>query len=466
MCSIFFLVVIISFKTHRYNGTQLLCIGQNTQAHSLASQAILKTYHKSERSVIATHKDIISCQDCGHLYDLPIVEDNQQLECKFCNHVMLTRRPAWEHKVVAFTLAGIVLFILANIFPFIGIESAGQVQHSSLVGGVQALIQRDQFLLASLVFITIFLFPFLELLGLLYILLSRLVNIRTPFIGKVVHMLHLSRPWGMLEIFLVGLAVASLKLGNFAEIVIGPGMYCFIGLVLLLIANNLYLSREDIWDWLEHDNFFAASHDETLVACHCCDAHVGLSLLGEDNTCPRCGTHLHSVHPYSVQKTLALLIAATVLYIPSNLLPIMTTTSLGQESTDTLFSGVVHLIQSGDIPIAMVVFFASIVVPVAKLLVMAYLIWNVSVSFSGDPKQMARLYRITEFVGRWSMIDVFVVTTLVTLVQFGLLANIEPGGALLCFASVVVLTMLAAETFDPKLIWNANQKQQMKPHYD
>jgi len=412
--------------------------------------------------MISTHRDLISCQDCGHLYDLPYVGHNQQLDCKFCHHVMLTHRPNWEHKVTAFTMAGIILFIVANVFPFIGLETAGQFQHSNLIGGVQALIHRKEFLLASIVFITIFLFPLLELIGVFYILLCRYMNIRAPFIGIIVHLLHISKPWGMLEIFLVGLAVASLKLGNFADIILGPGIYAFIGLVLTLIASNLYLSREDIWDWLKHDNFYSKEEGEAVMSCHCCEAHIGMSLLQDDNECPRCGTHIHLHHPHSIQKTTALLIAAFVLYIPSNLLPIMTTTQLGQESTDTLLSGVLHLIQSGDIPIAMVVFIASIVVPIAKLVVMAYLLWNVSINFSGNPKQMARLYRITEFVGRWSMIDVFVVTTLVALVQFGLLANIEPGGALLCFAGVVVLTMLAAETFDPKLIWKAYESKKIK----
>ncbi len=411
--------------------------------------------------MISTHRDLISCQDCGHLYDLPHLGDNQQLNCKFCNHVMLTRRPDWEHKVTAFTLAGIILFIIANVFPFIGLETAGQIHNSNLIGGVQALIERNEFLLASIVFITIFLFPLLELLGVLYILLSRFMDTRTPFIGVIIHVLHIAKPWGMLEIFLVGVAVASLKLGNFAEIVVGPGLYAFMGLVLTLIANNIYLSRKDIWDWLKHENYFTTDEDDPLISCHCCEAHIGSSLLQTNNQCPRCGTHIHLHHPHSIQKTTALLIAASVLYIPSNLLPIMTTTHLGRESTDTLFSGVVHLIQSGDLPIAMVVFFASIVVPIAKLIVMSYLLWNVSVKFTGDPRQMARLYRITEFVGRWSMIDVFVVTTLVALVQFGLLANIEPGGALLCFAGVVVLTMLAAETFDPKLIWEAYENRKV-----
>lgn len=366
---------------------------------------------------------------------------------------MRVQHKHWETKVAALTFTGIILFLIANIAPFMGLESSGIIQQSNILGGVQALIYREQFILASLVFITIFLFPLLELSGLFLVVVFRLLNIRSAFIGKTVHLLHVSRPWSMLEIFLLGVAVASIKLGNIATIVVGPGLISFTLLVLVLIANNFYLSREAVWDWLYDENYFVNRDDEEVVSCHCCQAHVGKSIVEEKRHCPRCNTPIYEVLPDSQQKTWALLIAATVLYIPSNTLPIMTTTHLGQTTTDTIFSGVVHLTSSGDFPIALVVFVASIVVPIAKLLVMAYLLLTIQSKRTGDPKQMILLFRITEFIGRWSMIDVFVVTMLVALVQFGLLANIEPGAALLCFASVVVLTMLAAETFDSKLIW-------------
>jgi len=411
----------------------------------------------NEFMVIKKHKELISCQDCGHLYQAPIVEENQQLECKYCDCIMLTRRVDWEHKVIALTVTGIILFFISNIFPFISIESAGNIQHSNLITGVQALIIRENFLLAALVFITIFLFPLLELVGLFYISLFRHLNLRAPFIGKIVHLLHSSRPWGMLEIFLIGVAVACVKLGSFASIELGIGFYSFVGLVFTLIANDVYLNREEIWDWLNHDNYFVNKENETVIACHCCGAHVGASLLKDTAECPRCAFHIHTDSNNSIQNTAALLFAAALLYVPSNLLPIMKTTHLGQTSSDTILSGIVHLIQSGDIPIALVVFIASIIVPIAKLLVMFYLLWNVSIKKPSNPVKLAYLFRLTEFVGRWSMIDVFVVTTLVALVQFGLLATIEPGGALLCFAGVVVLTMFAAETFDPKLIWTQDE---------
>ncbi len=389
------------------------------------------------------------------------------MECVHCGHLMLSRHSHWEAKVAALTVTGIVLFVLANTFPFLGLEQAGLIQQSNLISGVFALLERQQFILAALVFVTIFLFPLLELLGLAYILVFRMVDIRAPFMGQVLHLLHLSRPWSMLEIFLLGVLVSSIKLAGMAQILPGVGLYAFLALVLVLIACHLYLDRETIWNWLDSHNYYATVDyaadaadpnnqlHQRLFACHCCEALIDDEVLASHNECPRCDNPVYPRWPRSVQKTAALLVAATVLYIPSNTLPIMRTTNLGSTVSDTIFSGVVHLAEAGDLPIALLVFVASIVIPIAKLLIMAYLLWNVSIRTSADPRQMTRLFKITEFVGRWSMIDVFVVTILVALVQFGLLANVEPGAALLSFAGVVVLTMLAAETFDSRLIWDA-----------
>ncbi len=405
--------------------------------------------------VIRTHKELIACHDCGHVYNLPDVAAGEQLECVHCGNVIMTRHRNWESKVAALTATGLVLFVVANSFPFLGLEQAGQIQSSNLISGVQALLGREEFILAALVFITIFLFPLLELMGLAYLLIFRYAGVRAPFLGQVLHLLHISRPWSMLEIFLIGVLVSSIKLAGMALLIPGPGLYAFLGLVLVLISCHLFLDREEIWDWLDPDNYYANDLGEHLNACRCCDALIGDSLLELDSQCPRCGTSVHRRWPSSVQKTWALLIAAALLYIPSNILPIMRTTNLGYTVEDTIFSGVLHLAEAGDLPIALLIFIASIVIPLAKLIVMAYLLLSVSHLGTREPRQLAIMFRVTEFVGRWSMIDVFVVSILVALVQFGLLANVEPGAALLCFAGVVVLTMLAAETFDSKLIWDA-----------
>jgi paraquat-inducible protein A len=187
-----------------------------------------------------------------------------------------------------------------------------------------------------------------------------------------------------------------------------------------------------------------------LASCHVC-----LKLSREaDRECPRCGARLHCRIPDSLQRTVALLITASLLYIPANLLPIMTTAQLGRSEDSTILGGVVLLMKLDSYPVAAVIFIASVIVPLGKLFVMGWLCWSVARRHSTSHRQRTVLYRVTEFIGRWSMTDVFVVTILVALIHLGGLMRVTPGAAAVAFSGVVIVTMLAAESFDPRLIWD------------
>ena len=214
-----------------------------------------------------------------------------------------------------------------------------------------------------------------------------------------------------------------------------------------------------------------------LYACPSCgllSAHVGREKADEPSSdrvplnapqvvedgepvtveCPRCGEPLHVRKPASIAKTWAYIIAACILYIPANVLPITDTRTLFDDQTDTIFSGVVHLWQAGSWPLALLVFFASITVPVAKLIVLTGLTISVQRGSLRKPAQRTRLYRIVEFIGRWSMLDIFAVAILTALVQLKSLAQVTAGPAVLAFGAVCVLTILASHAFDPRLIWD------------
>lgn len=163
---------------------------------------------------------------------------------------------------------------------------------------------------------------------------------------------------------------------------------------------------------------------------------------------------MHHRKPNSIARTWALLIAAAILYIPANVFPVMTVTYVGKSQSDTILSGVTHLIESGMWPLAAILFFASVTVPVLKLVVLSYLLLSVHYKSLWRPQDRTRLYRLTEIVGRWSMVDIFVVAILVALVRIGNFATIEPGIGAMAFGAVVVLTMFAAMTFDPRIIWD------------
>ncbi|MNM74397.1 Paraquat-inducible protein A [compost metagenome] len=170
--------------------------------------------------------------------------------------------------------------------------------------------------------------------------------------------------------------------------------------------------------------------------------------------CSRCGARLHTRRPNSILRTWSLLLTAAVLYIPANVLPIMTVNLFGQGSPATIMQGVVELIHAGMLPIALVVFVASILVPTFKLVGIALLLYSVQRRLMLSPRQRIIMFRFIEWIGRWSMLDLFVIAILVALVSFGNLASIEAGAGAMAFAAVVVLTMLAALTFDPRLIWD------------
>ena len=174
----------------------------------------------------------------------------------------------------------------------------------------------------------------------------------------------------------------------------------------------------------------------------------------DEQTCTRCGALVHARRPNSLMRTWALLITAAILYIPANLLPIMTVNSLGQGAPSTIMSGVIELVQHGMFPIAAVVFIASILVPTFKLVGIALLLFSVQRHQPLSARQRIIMYRFIEFIGRWSMLDIFVIAILVAVVNFGRLASIEANLGAAAFASVVILTMLAAVTFDPRLIWD------------
>ncbi|MBE0584960.1 MAG: paraquat-inducible protein A [Desulfofustis sp.] len=189
-----------------------------------------------------------------------------------------------------------------------------------------------------------------------------------------------------------------------------------------------------------------------MLSCHRC--HLLCRQAPGRLGCPRCGAVLHSRKPNSVARTWALVTAALILYIPANILPITHTAALGSVQSDTIMSGVIYFIHSGSWPIALIIFIASVFVPLLKLVILIGLLLSIQCHSQRRPVDRTRLYRLIEAIGRWSMLDIFVVTILVALVHMGTIAHIAAGPGALYFGAVVVVTMFAAETFDARLIWD------------
>jgi paraquat-inducible protein A len=198
---------------------------------------------------------------------------------------------------------------------------------------------------------------------------------------------------------------------------------------------------------------YTAAPTAGLRGCECCGLVVQAPPDGRPLSCPRCHFALHLHKPQSLQRTAALLVTAVVLYIPANLLPVMATASVLGRETHTLVGGILDLWASGSWELSLIVFIASIAVPLLKIAALVLLAWTSHRRSRWRQRERAGLYRLVETVGHWSMLDVFVVVLLVGMVHFGVLATVEVEPGLLAFGAVVVATMLASASFDPKLIW-------------
>jgi paraquat-inducible protein A len=402
---------------------------------------------------------LIHCHACGLVQRLPPVPARGRADCARCGSPLHRDRPGHLDPSLSLTLAGLVLFIVANTFPFLSLQMQGQTTETTLFTGVAQLYAQGQWPLAAVVGFTSILAPGLQLLLLLAVLVPlRLGRVPLVLAGLFRHVRSLA-PWGMMDVFLLGILVAVVKVAEMATMVPGTALFAFVILIFVLAAAQAALDPSLVWSRIPV-TVPALRPGEPSLACAVCDLLIPAGAATTSTrspgrlTCPRCGAALRGRKRHSLQRTWALVLAACVLYVPANLYPIMAVTSLGQTQADTILSGALYLLNHGMWPLAAVVFVASILVPLIKLAALVFLLVSVQWRWRWRPRDRTRLYRLTEAVGRWSMVDIYVVTILVALIHLGNLANVEAQVGAVFFAAVVVLTLFAAMSFDPRLIWD------------
>jgi paraquat-inducible protein A len=413
---------------------------------------------------------LIACHECDLLQRETALASGGTARCVRCGATLYRRPPASVDRSLALTLAAMVLFVVANTFPIVGLSVNGTLVETTLFGAVRVLYDDGVWPLAGLVFATTLLMPLLDMAAVAYVLLP----LRTGHIPRrpdiVLRVLRHVTPWGMIEVLILGMLVALVKLAAIATVVPGIAMWAFGGVMLLLAAAASTFDPHDIWTRIDRARSvqITGSAEEGkissstptaaragLFVCHDCGLLSKPAAHVHEGRCPRCGAGLHFRKPGSIARTWAFVIAAVILYIPANLLPVMDTSSLFGAQTDTIMSGVVYLWISGSWPLAVIVFIASIAVPMLKIIALIFLVLTAQLRWRWLPERRARIYRLVELVGRWSMLDIYVITILVALVQFNALATIKAGPGAIAFGAVVVLTMFAAMSFDPRLIWDA-----------
>ncbi len=411
------------------------------------------------------HDSLTLCHECDLLQRNPPLPEGGSLHCIRCGHLLHKHRPDSVNRTLALTLAGLVLFIVANSYPFLSFDMQGQVTQTTLFTGVKDLTEQGKGEVAAVVFFTSILAPGLQLLLLLIVLLPLKLGGRLPpGFPTLFRWFKTLVPWGMMDVFMIGILVSVVKLTDMATIVPGTSLFAFVVLIFVLAAAQAALDPDVVWEQVPlPPNVRRSPHPgERALGCDVCELVVPERAAPRDQQrrlrCPRCSDVLHWRKPQSLQRTWALVIAACLFYVPANLFPVMAVTSLGQTQADTIFSGVVFLLKHGMWPLAAIVFIASIFVPLLKLLILLFLLISVQRKSRWRPRDRTKLYRITEAIGRWSMVDVYVVTILVALVRLGNLASIEAQAGAVFFCAVVIITMFAAMSFDPRLIWDAMEQ--------
>ncbi|BBN83406.1 paraquat-inducible protein A [Pseudoalteromonas sp. A25] len=395
---------------------------------------------------------ILACKHCDRLINVGHIGQQQRARCPVCHSHLLSCKNNQQQWLSAFSIASL-LFLFSSLYsPFISFAQKGLSQQITLWDAALLLSEKYSTALAVVFVFTILVMPlFMCFLVLLTNspLWSKLNPHNARWIAKT---LSYIMPLNLADIFLVAVLVSTFKLMSYAELSLGYGfwayvlfVFCFIELLTLIDANELWQRQQKQF---EPKPLLCGQSalSQSLKQCNVCGQ------LTAHEHCPRCYAKTHFRKPQASARAFAWMLTSLVLMVPANLLPIMNTINLGQDTFATVFSGIVIMWQSGSYPIAAIIFVASICIPLFKALALFYLLYEAKMC--NNPKRASQLYRWLEWMGKWSMIDVFVVIVLVSLVQLGSVLTVEPQIGIVFFAVMVLCQMMAVHSFDPRILWD------------
>jgi paraquat-inducible protein A len=398
--------------------------------------------------------DLGECHDCGLVQWLPSSLVAARVLCDRCG---ATLRQIRQNSVLLCAVCGAIglaLFALAFALPTASVwMQGGRFATSDLLTGPERLQQTGAWGLALAVVSTLLILPIVKLGTVVAMSLGIWVSRVPRWLKSCFTLLPLLTEWAMVDVFLLGAAIALFRLRAWMLVAFGPALFALGGAALCSIAVDAALDRSVFWHRVPlvpaRERTGASSH---LIGCHSCGL---VARSNEGGQCRRCERHVHARKRDSVRRTWALIASAALLAIPANVLPVMTITKFGRGGPSTILGGTLELARVGLWGLAVLVFVASILVPLVKLAALSYLLLSTSRGSMSKLALRTRLFRVVALIGRWSMLDIFATMMLVTLARFGWLGNVIPGLGASAFCGVVVLTMTASKSFDPRLMWDA-----------
>jgi paraquat-inducible protein A len=381
---------------------------------------------------------------------LPVLGRGQTAMCRRCDSMLAGPATGRVDAPLALAGAALMLLLAALVWPLMTVSSLGAARESWLDTCVTALWGQGFLSLAALVAAFTVALPCIYLALLLWVLIALRFDLGGP-LGRLFRWVQHLRPWMMIEVYLVGCFVAYSRIKVVSTIEIGLGGWCLLGASLLFLLVLTQLDARTVWEALPVKA--AAGTGQETIACTVCDLVVTDTKEGGD--CPRCVATLHTRKPDAFRRTTALVITGFLLYVPANFIPVLTTVRLGRADENTILSGVIELVHNDLWPLAIIVFSASIILPLLKLCGLTWMLIATRLRSRRLLVGRTRFYRMIDLVGRWSNIDVFAVSVLIAALRFGALTEVHAGNGLVAFAAVVIVTMVATSVFDTRLMWDA-----------
>ncbi len=409
--------------------------------------------------------ELYACPDCGLWQRRPAVPRGFHAQCRRCGRTLERPRSGGFDVPLALLAAAVLLWLPACFGPLMRVSAQGAVRQSALASGVAALWSSGFRSLAVVVSAFSIAIPWAYLLLLVCVLAGLRVRAGRPPPAReagsplaILHRFALAlRPWAMIEVYLLGACVAYTRIEKIALVTVGSGGWCLLATAMLLFVADIALDDGSVWAALPYRAGPAATlprrAERRLPSCSVCDLPAPQARPGE--RCPRCHARLTVRKADSIQRTWALVLTGFILFVPANLFPVLTIERFRHEEPNTILGGVLELARYGLWPLAAIVFTASIAIPLAKL---CGLSWNLFMTQRRSAHLLGgrtRLHRVIERIGRWSNIDVFMVSILVALVQFGEITRVRAENGMIAFAAVVIVTMIASKSFDSRLMWDA-----------
>ncbi|HUH61143.1 MAG TPA: paraquat-inducible protein A [Candidimonas sp.] len=413
---------------------------------------------------------LVACEHCASLHRRVPLEAGALAACRRCGYALYRQSAVSLDGWIALTLAALVVFAIANAFPVARLDIQGHSVTASLPGALWLTWRQGHWVLAAMTGLFGFWLPLTQLFFLLWGLLC-IRSGRLPWDFRYgMRMLHYVANWSMVPVLMLGFLVAMVKFSSLATLQPGPGIWGFAVLTFLLTGLSR-VSALRLWRYAEDAGLSLVSGSALLpgqpvAACSSCGHVQSVPDDASRSPCARCGATVHLRKPNVSSRVWALLVAASIIYIPANVLPIMHIRSTLDNSSHTILGGVVELWRLGSWDLALIVFIASIVVPMTKLLALAILLLRRQWEGPTVQRQRTRLYELIEFIGQWSMLDVFVVIVMTALADFPGISQVIAGPGAVSFGVVVILTMLAAMSYDPRLGWDrpSNNTVLREPH--